>query len=233
MPTHQDILYARKATKGITEYTAVVNKVPFTFVDVGGQRSQRQKWFQCFDNVTSILFLVSTSEYDQVLIEDRETNRLIESKLIFDNIVNHRAFTDVSMILFLNKTDLLIEKLQRLRRSRGVQSISGKQIEIRITAPDQQTKLWRGSAEPPINVADLPPRLLTIADIFPEFSGDPFELKSVQEFILDMFDQTRRDRRKMMYHHFTTAVDTENIKYVFNAVRSTILQKNITALMLQ
>ncbi len=35
-------------------------------VDVGGQRSERRRWFECFDSVTSILFLVSSSEYDQV-----------------------------------------------------------------------------------------------------------------------------------------------------------------------
>lgn len=57
VPTVQDILYARKATKAITEYSVTINSVPFLFVDVGGQRSQRQKWFQCFDSVTSILFL--------------------------------------------------------------------------------------------------------------------------------------------------------------------------------
>lgn len=71
IPTHQDILHCRKATKGITECIIPINNVPFLFVDVGGQRSQRQKWFQCFDNVTSILFLVSSSEFDQVLLEDR------------------------------------------------------------------------------------------------------------------------------------------------------------------
>ena len=266
MPTAQDILHARKATKGITEYSVEVNNVPFTFVDVGGQRSQRQKWFQCFDTVTSILFMVSSSEYDQVLLEDRITNRLTEAKLIFENIVNHRAFTDVSMILFLNKTDLLKEKLQKLTQScrrgstradppasNGIHSPS-KRIEIRITNPEEQTKVWRdktdmqpgslpnqkprpanedGDEQPPEEAEDAAPRLATIADFFPEFSRDPLHLNDVQQFILDMFDKTRRDRRKMMYHHFTTAVDTENIKYVFNAVRSTILHKNITALMLQ
>jgi len=71
VPSHQDILHARKATKGITEFVISINNIPFQFVDVGGQRSQRQKWFQCFDSVTSILFLVSSSEFDQVLLEDR------------------------------------------------------------------------------------------------------------------------------------------------------------------
>ena len=43
--------------------------IPFRFIDVGGQRSQRGKWFQFFDEVTSILFLASSSEFDQVILE--------------------------------------------------------------------------------------------------------------------------------------------------------------------
>lgn len=74
IPTNQDILHCRKATKGISEFTININKIPFVFIDVGGQRTQRQKWTQCFNSVTSILFLVSSSEFDQVLSEDRYFN---------------------------------------------------------------------------------------------------------------------------------------------------------------
>ena len=38
-------------------------------VDVGGQRSERRKWIHCFDHVTSVMFLVAISEYDQCLVE--------------------------------------------------------------------------------------------------------------------------------------------------------------------
>lgn len=49
--------------------------VPIRMVDVGGQRSERRKWIHCFENVTSIMFLVALSEYDQVLVEsDNEVN---------------------------------------------------------------------------------------------------------------------------------------------------------------
>ncbi len=51
----------------------------------GGQRTERQKWFDCFDNVTSILFLASSSEFDQQLVEDPTTNRLD----FFDVISNY------------------------------------------------------------------------------------------------------------------------------------------------
>ncbi len=187
-----------------------INNVPFRFVDVGGQRSQRQKWFQCFESVTSILFIVSSSEFDQVLLEDRQKNRLRESQNIFETIVNNRCFTEVSYILFLNKTDLLKEKLNRAVHHSKVNG-----------SPNQLS---------PQSFTDLSN---TIDYYFPEFNGNPTDLETVQNFILDLFESVRRDKRKQMYHHFTTAVDTENIKYVFNAVRNTILQNNITQLMLQ
>ncbi|VDK54722.1 unnamed protein product [Cylicostephanus goldi] len=106
-PTNKDILYCRKATRGICEHTFVINKIPFRFIDVGGQRSQRQKWFQCFTDITSILFMVASNEYDQVILEDRRTNRVVESRSVFETIANNRAFTNVSIILFMNKSDLL------------------------------------------------------------------------------------------------------------------------------
>merc|ERR1712141_735838 len=73
----------------------------------------RQKWFSCFDKVMAILFLASSSEFDQKLMEDTRVNRLEESRNIFDTIVNHRTFAATSMILFLNKQDLLEDKVTR------------------------------------------------------------------------------------------------------------------------
>ena len=46
-------------------------------VDVGGQRSERRKWIHCFENVTSIIFLVALSEYDQVLFESENEVKLL------------------------------------------------------------------------------------------------------------------------------------------------------------
>lgn len=187
IPSKQDILFARKATKGIVEHDFVIKKIPFKMVDVGGQRSQRQKWFQCFDGITSILFMVSSSEYDQVLMEDRRTNRLVESMNIFETIVNNKLFLNVSIILFLNKTDLLVEKI----------------------------------------------RTVDIRKNFPEFRGDARRLEDVQAFLVQSFSRKRRNRGKPLFHHFTTAIDTENIRFVFHAVKDTILQENLKDIMLQ
>ena len=70
MPTDQDILRSRVKTTGITETTFRVGELTYRLFDVGGQRSERKKWIHCFENVTALVFLVSLSEYDQMLYED-------------------------------------------------------------------------------------------------------------------------------------------------------------------
>jgi guanine nucleotide-binding protein G(i) subunit alpha len=98
--------------------------------DVGGQRSERKKWIHCFENVTSIIFCVALSEYDQVLLEESsqvcctantrrksfanvKQNRMMESLVLFDSVVNSRWFMRTSIVLFLNKVDLFRQKLKK------------------------------------------------------------------------------------------------------------------------
>ena len=81
--------------------------------DVGGQRSERKKWIHCFDNVTAVLFVISLSEYDQVLFEDRSTNRMQESLTLFASIINNIHFKRKPFIVFFNKRDLFEEKLKK------------------------------------------------------------------------------------------------------------------------
>ncbi len=103
--------------------------------DVGGQRSERKKWIHCFESVTSIIFCTALSEYDQVLLEARNQvcnhshisrsiscvfasliqNRMQESLILFDSVINSRWFLRTSIILFLNKIDVFKSKLPKVR----------------------------------------------------------------------------------------------------------------------
>ena len=47
--------------------------------DVGGQRDERRKWIQCFNDVTAIIFVAASSSYNMVLREDNTQNRLREA----------------------------------------------------------------------------------------------------------------------------------------------------------
>ena len=40
---------------------------------MGGQRSERRKWIQCFDDVRAVLFVCALSGYDMTLFEDGKT----------------------------------------------------------------------------------------------------------------------------------------------------------------
>ncbi|TSL28211.1 Guanine nucleotide-binding protein G(q) subunit alpha [Bagarius yarrelli] len=113
VPSEQDILRVRIRTTGIIEYAFNIKSVVFRMVDVGGQRSERRKWIHCFENVTSVLFLVALNEYDLVLNENPNENRMEESKALFKTILNYPFFQRTSMIVFFNKTDLLQEKISK------------------------------------------------------------------------------------------------------------------------
>ncbi|XP_064394869.1 guanine nucleotide-binding protein G(s) subunit alpha-like [Halichondria panicea] len=201
LPCDQDILRCRVLTSGIFETKFVVDKVNFHMFDVGGQRIERRKWIQCFNDVTAIIFVVACSSFNMVIREDGKTNRLRESLDLFDSIWNNRWLRTVSIILFLNKQDILRKKVDE-----------GKKVE----------------------------------DYFPEFSsyrpptGDPqYKREDAREsevfyrakyFFRDQFlrlSQKSHDGRHYCYPHFTTAVDTENIRRVFDSCRDIIQRMHL------
>lgn len=177
VPNVQDVLRAREATTGIHEFLFVLDKAVFRMLDVGGQRSERRKWIHCFENITSIIFIVASSEYDQKLAEAADTNRMVESIALFDQVINYEWFKEASFILFLNKQDVLEEKI----------------------------------------------KTSNLKDHFPGYTGPAYNYEKAKEFILSMY-LAKRPPTHDVYHHFTMATDTENITFVFNSVRSTVLR---------
>ncbi|KAJ8347155.1 hypothetical protein SKAU_G00285560 [Synaphobranchus kaupii] len=181
IPTLEDILRVRVPTTGINEYHFDLDNIVFRMVDVGGQRSERRKWIHCFEKVTSIIFLVALSEYDQVLVESHNENRMDESKALFRTILTSSWFQESSVILFLNKTDLLKEKITYSH----------------------------------------------LTDYFPDYTGPKMDAEPAKYFILKMFVEQNPDSGKRLYYHFTCATDTENIRFVFNAVKDALLSQNL------
>ena len=62
--------------------------------------------------MTAIIFVCASSSYNLVLWEDATQNRLKESLALFKNIWNNRWLKNISVILFLNKQDMLAEKIK-------------------------------------------------------------------------------------------------------------------------
>ena len=86
-------------------------KLAISLIDVGGQRSERKKWLHCFDSVNAVVFVVAMSEYDQVLSEDPNMNRMQESLKLFHTMCTIKWFLEAPFVLFLNKKDVFDEKI--------------------------------------------------------------------------------------------------------------------------
>ncbi|RHZ80765.1 hypothetical protein Glove_132g100 [Diversispora epigaea] len=113
IPNEADVLQARTKTRGILETRFDMGQMSIRMIDVSGQRTERKKWIHCFESVTSILFCVALSEYDQALLEESSQNRLAYSLLSFEIIINSRWFLRTSIILFLTKIYSFRVKLSR------------------------------------------------------------------------------------------------------------------------
>lgn len=113
IPTMEDILRVRIATKGIVEYPFELSSgITINMVDVGGQKNERKKWIHCFDQVTSIIFLASLSAYDEVVTDSGHANGVRLAVDLFKTIISYDCFENTSVILFLNKKDIFEEKIK-------------------------------------------------------------------------------------------------------------------------
>jgi len=112
VPNKDDVMHVRIKTTGIVEENLTMESRPFLIVDVGGQRSERRKWMNCFSGVTGLIFVASLTAYNQVLYEDESVNRLTESLMLFKNIFAEDTFDEACIVLFLNKADLFQEMIK-------------------------------------------------------------------------------------------------------------------------
>jgi len=179
-PTEEDLLRARVITSGIRELSFNHGGVRWRIVDVGGQRNERKKWIHCFQDVTSLLFCVAMSEYDKKLFEDELVNRMHESLALFDEICNCQWFYETSVMLFLNKSDLFREKIQR--------------VDMKCC--------------------------------FENYIGG-CDYEQGVKFLKKKFTGLNPNRQKPIYVHVTCATDTNNMRYVFNAVKDIVVSQSL------
>ncbi|KAI0031203.1 guanine nucleotide-binding protein [Vararia minispora EC-137] len=115
VPDIDDILHARIQTMGVAEHQFDVplhgRMVTWHLYDVGGARGQRHTWVPYFDDANAIIFVAPISAFDQYLEEDPRTNRIDDSLQLFTAICSNQLLKNVHLVLFLNKVDILQNKL--------------------------------------------------------------------------------------------------------------------------
>lgn len=80
---------------------------------VRGWRGQRAAWLPYFENVHALIFLAPISCIDERLAEDARVNRLEDSFLLWRAVCASPLLVRATVVLFLNKCDLLRRKLKR------------------------------------------------------------------------------------------------------------------------
>ncbi|PAA56648.1 hypothetical protein BOX15_Mlig032566g1 [Macrostomum lignano] len=204
-PSEQDILRCRVLTSGIFETKFCVDKVQFHMFDVGGQREERRKWIQCFNDVTAIIFVTASSSYNMVLREDPSQNRLKESLDLFQSIWTNRYLRSISVILFLNKQDLLAEKI-----------LAGKsKLEHYFHEYKDYNLPSEGVSNPDSEDMEVLRAKYFIRDQFLKIST------------VTPANQRNASQQHYCYPHFTCAVDTENIRRVFKDCRDIIQRMHL------
>ena len=115
LPSDEDILKARIRTVGISNlcFEVGTSKEKTIIVDVGGQKTERKNWKNCFQNVTYVMFVVSLSDFDQKMFEDENTTRTADSIELFKNISSTPAFEKVPFFLIFNKYDIFQKKIRK------------------------------------------------------------------------------------------------------------------------
>ena len=113
LPDETDILRAKINPSSVSETRFQTGRLSIKMVDNNCQRSERKKWIKAFENVPAILFVVDMDEYDEVFFEESNRNRMMESMVIFDSVVNSRWFMRSSVFLLLNNLDSFRRKLRR------------------------------------------------------------------------------------------------------------------------
>ncbi|GFG30691.1 hypothetical protein Cfor_07468 [Coptotermes formosanus] len=170
---------------------------------------------QLFEGIHAILFLVASSDFDQTLREETGVNRLREAVNLFDDIWHSRFLRHAGVIVFLNKQDMLKEKIES---GKSVASYFPEYNKYQMSSKDGD-----GSDEyirTRCFIRDL------FSDVTKKKPRSPEDRKS--SILPGLVVMVADTENRQCYFHFTVATDTGNIKTVFEDVHSMILMRILT-----
>jgi len=125
VPTNTEIAMARDRTTGVIESEFERHGLGWQVVDVGGQRSERKKWVNCFADVSAIVFMCNLAGYNSVLYEDQKINRMQECLQLYKDTLDHEIFRKTPVFLFLNKRDIFEEMLETVDITKNFPAYKG------------------------------------------------------------------------------------------------------------
>lgn len=206
LPSNDDILHARRKTENAYQHVfhpTEDKNVSMTLIDVGGQRELRKQWLPLFDDVTSVIFITSLSEFDQMLEESEADNRTEESIMLFKQVLKMRALKEIPVILFLNKKDLLEAKLNDIQFNDYFVDFDPKDEDLL-----QEAKKFPDESLEAVFIRQLYMEQIKAAAAEEAESGIELE---------------RPRKERQIYAHITQATNVENMKIIWRSISDIVL----------
>ena len=110
-PSDEDIIKLRDATRQRAHTLVEVAAVNIPIIDIGGLSFYRNIWAKETAAATIAVFAASLACYDQVMSEDHTVNRMVDSIVLFQELVN-TATPDTHIYLVFSKKDIYDEKIK-------------------------------------------------------------------------------------------------------------------------
>jgi len=118
IPSNEDMLRARQRTTGEQTTSFIIEKNGWDLIDVGGQKPERVKWESIItskESVNAIIFFAALDEFNMISAEEPNKTKMEVSMQVFQDVLNSEAVRErpyITLLLFLNKIDLLENKLK-------------------------------------------------------------------------------------------------------------------------
>jgi GTPase SAR1 family protein len=239
------VLRARQPTTSIIEYKYKINGAFFLFVDVGGQRSERRKWINCFENVSSLLFVASLHDYDLSLSVDEvrssmNATTLATTAAVEQQQTEHEKINRMRDALDLFRTLINWKKktFVSVGNSKGgsVKPKSGQRPQYSVQAVRETLLFERVSIILFLNKEDLFDEKIKTSSPRACFNDydDSLSPAEAKEFIARKFlacEVVNNKRSQLsspareIYWHYTYALDRKNIETVIASVKDRILKQ--------
>lgn len=214
-PTDEDIMNTRVRTVGVTEHVFDVGpQIRYRVFDVGGDRSQRAAWAPFLnEQLKAVLFVAPIGAYDQRLQEDPSINRVQDSLDLFRQVAGNPLLQGASIILLLNKIDILQLKIRR--------GISVRKHWPAYTGDDtDHDQVWRWFRARFTDVANAR-RQQVIKKLEADAQASPRTKRSKYG------EWSRTGVTGRVYIFPSCAVDVQKVKSILTSVQDTIVRANL------
>ncbi|XP_023332242.1 ADP-ribosylation factor 2 [Eurytemora carolleeae] len=115
--------------------TVTHKSVNFTVYDIGGQDSNRDLWYNYYEEVEAVVYVVDSSD----------KNRMEESKLLLESILRHELLYNCTLLVLNNKDDRLGTcSNEEVASQLGLNQFNDRDLTIQSTCALRGEGVWEG-----------------------------------------------------------------------------------------